>query len=84
MLGCAASLPGFAGAPTTDAVAVPCSSSSVAEKVCVSSGVVSGRPTNSGCERSTPESIIVTGRPGPGGVQMSAPTAWIHHSWGQK
>ena len=61
------------GAPTTEAVAVPCSSSSLAVVVWVFRGIVSGRPANSSCERSTPESIIVTGTPGPGATQSVTP-----------
>ena len=41
-----------------------------------------GRPTNSGCENSTPESTIVTGTPGPGGVRVSTCTSARHHSCG--
>ena len=40
----------------------------------------SGRPTNSGCAKSTPESTIVIGTPGPGGVSPSIPICWRHHS----
>src|SRR5215831_8083276 len=71
------------GAPTTDAVAVPCSSSSLALNVWVLSGIVLGRPANSSCARSTPESIIVTGNPGPGAVQLATPTCDGHHSCGE-
>ena len=71
------------GAPTTEAVAVPCSSSWLASKVCVFSAIVFGRPANSSCERSTPESIIVTGTPGPGAIHSLTPMCDGHHSCGE-
>ncbi len=69
----------FAGAPTTEATAVPCSS----ERAVVLWGFsarVAGRVANSSCVRSTPVSITVTGFPGPGGSARSRPTDEIHHS----
>ena len=69
----------FAGAPMTDATDVPCSPPIPAGS-CVFRSAMSGRPANSGCETSSPESTMVTGTPGPGGVRPSIPICESHHS----
>src|SRR5512133_3356608 len=68
------------GAAATEEVAVPWSSSSQPVKAWVFNATVLGRPTNSGWDRSTPESIIITGKPGPGAIQSATPMCDGHHS----
>src|SRR3990172_3590935 len=67
----------FAGAASTDATAVPWSSPSAVTS-CSFRRTRSGRPANSGCVTSRPESSTVTGFPGPGGSTWSAPTTATH------
>ena len=69
----------LAGAPMSDATAVPWTPPSGAGS-CALRVTMLVRPANSGCATSTPESTIVIGLPGPGGVRPATPIAARHHS----